>query len=284
MRSLARFISAMIISALIAAPATVSACTLWAAAGEAVPGGGTIIAKNRDWRPDNQTGLRVISQGGYRFVSLYSTGNDSPGTKAGINEKGLVIVSASAPSYLDLPELRKGRTPIRTVLSRYASVAEAIAALEAGKWTCGPEFLVLADGREIAAVEFGLDGAAAVGGRTGAGTVYHTNHYLAPGFIALNQGKLNSSLRRYERIKELMEAKDTHDVADFRTYSADGVLWRAGTSPAATRTLSSWIIRQAPDGTAVLYLKLANPGKPVAEYEFSVADLFAGTVDLTKVE
>jgi hypothetical protein len=34
----------------------------------------------------------------------------------------------------------------------------------------------------------------------------------------------------------------------------------------------------------VLYLRLANPGKAPAEYEFTVAALFAGRVDLTKVE
>lgn len=285
MRILTRFLSASIIFAFMASPATAFACTLWAAAGDSVPGGGTLISKNRDWRPDHQQELRLITpKSGYRLISLYAVGNEHQGTKAGINEKGFVYVSASPPSYLEVPENYKGRTPMRTVLSRYASVAEAIAALEAGKWTSGPQFIILADGKEIASIEFGLGGAFEVVSRTRTGVAYHTNHYLAPKFAALNQGKLGTSPRRYDRIGELMAAKGSHDAADFRQYSADPVLWRTGATPTATRTLASWIIRQAPDGTAVLYLRLANPGKAAAEYEFAISDLFAGKVDLARVE
>jgi len=174
---------------------------------------------------------------------------------------------------------------LNKVLSRYAGVAEALAALEAGKWKMGPGFAVLADGREIASVEFGLDGAYVIAGRTTSGVVYHTNHYLEPGFAALNKDKASrSSLKRYARIGELLAARGSHAADDFRRYGADAVLWRTGTRPTTTRTRASWIIRQAPDGTAVLYLRLANPGKAPAEYEFTVAALFAGRVDLTKVE
>lgn len=284
MRILKRLLCAMIIFAFIAAPGLVSACTLWAAAGDSVSGGGTLLGKTYDWWPDHQLQLRVLDRGGYRIVSLYAVGNDHPGTRAGVNEKGFIIVRASPPSYLEVPENYKGVTNVNTVLSRYAGVAEALAALEAGKWTMGPGFSVLADGKEVAAVEFGLDGAYAITSRTRSGTVHHTNHYLSPGLAALNKGVTRSSLQRYDRIGELLAAKGTHDYADFRQYSADQTLWRTGTTPKAVRTLAAWVVRQAPDGTAVLYLKLANPGKPVAEYEFAVSDLFAGKVDLAKVE
>ena len=56
------------------------------------------------------------------------------------------------------------------------------------------------------------------------------------------------------------------------------------TSPTSTRTLSSWIIRQTPDGSGVLYLRMANPGHPVKEYSFALKDLFGGKVDLSLVQ
>lgn len=243
MRILRRLLSTLIICAFVTAPATALACTLWAAAGDSVGGGGTLLGKTYDWVPDHQLQLRVLARGGYRVVSLYAVGNEHPGTRAGINEKGFVIVRASPPSYLEVPENYKGVTNVNKVLSRYAGVAEALAALEAGKWKMGPGFAVLADGKEIASVEVGLNGAYVIAGRTSSGVVYHTNHYLVPGFAAFYQGGSNSSRKRYGRIKELMAAKGSHAADDFRQYGADAVLWRTGTKPTTTRTLASWIIR-----------------------------------------
>lgn len=262
----------------------VEACTLWASAGDSVVGGGTIISKNRDWLPDHQQQLRLFTQNGYRYLTLYADGNKFPGNKAGINEKGFAVVSASPPSYLDKPENFAGKTGMRTLLSRYDSVASAIDALEAGKWVCGPEFLVLSDRKEIVCIEFGINGSYDVISRTSSGSVYHTNHYLSQSFIALNQGALANSQSRYNKIKGLLEKKEKYDVKDFQQYSADSVLWRLGATPTSTRTMSSWIIRQSPEGEAVLYLKMSNPGKTVKDYEFPLDDLFAGKVDLSQIE
>lgn len=38
----------------------VEACTLYGAAGGNVEGGGTILAKNRDWKPDHTQLLRIV--------------------------------------------------------------------------------------------------------------------------------------------------------------------------------------------------------------------------------
>ena len=68
------------------------ACTLWAASGDAVEGGGTLIIKNRDWPADHKSQLILLDpQDGFSFLALYSTGGGSVGIKAGINEKGLVV-------------------------------------------------------------------------------------------------------------------------------------------------------------------------------------------------
>ena len=73
------------------------ACTLWGATGRAVEGGGTLIAKNRDWTPDHRQELTVMQEAGkYGFLALKAVGGAEPGIKAGVNERGLVIVSATA--------------------------------------------------------------------------------------------------------------------------------------------------------------------------------------------
>jgi hypothetical protein len=75
-------------------------CTLWAAVGEATRGGGSLVVKNRDWRPDHRQEIkRVTPKQGFRYFGLFATGNDEPGLKAGVNEKGLVVVSATAPYW-----------------------------------------------------------------------------------------------------------------------------------------------------------------------------------------
>ena len=284
MKKIIRFLCAATIVAFFSLPFLAEACTLWAGAGESIVGGGTIISKNRDWLPDHQQQLRLIVQGGYRFISLYAVGNDASGTKAGVNEKGLVVVSASPPSYLEKPENYTGKTSVRNLLTRYDSVEAAINALEREKWVCGPEYLVLSDGKEIACIEFGLNGSYDIISRVSSGTVFHTNHYLSQNLVSLNQGKYSNSQSRYNRIKGFLESKDRFNVEDFQQYSVDPVLWREGTTPFSTRTLSSWIIRQLPSGVGTLYLKMANPGKPIKEYQFALRDLFDGKVELSHIE
>lgn len=274
----------VVVFVLVYLPYSAEACTLWAGAGDSIVGGGTMISKNRDWLPDNQQQIRLIADGGYRFISLYSIGNEVSGTKAGINEKGFSVVSASPPRYLEKPENYKGMTSLRALLSRYDSVQSALNALRAGKWTCGPEYLVMSDGKEIACIEFGLNGEYAIVSQTNSGVVYHTNHYVAMSLESLNSNKFSNSLARYNKIKDLLEAKEKFAVDDFRQFSTDSMLWRVGATPTSTRTLSSWIIRQLPDGTGSLYLKMANPGKPTREYEFTLKDLFDGKVDLAHIE
>ena len=284
MKRLLYFLCVVVAFVLVYLPYSVEACTLWAGAGDSIIGGGTMISKNRDWLPDNQQQIRLVSDGGYRFISLYAIGNQAAGTKAGINEKGFSVASASPPSYLEKPENYKGKTSLRALLSRYDSVQSALNALRAGKWTCGPEYLVMSDGKEIACIEVGLNGVYAIVSQTNSGVVYHTNHYVAMSLESLNSSKFSNSLARYNKIKDLLASKEKFSVDDFRQFSTDAILWREGTTPTSTRTLSSWIIRQPPNGTGILYLKMANPGKAIQEYEFTLKDLFDGKVDLSNIE
>ncbi|WP_291331590.1 C45 family peptidase [Desulfovibrio sp.] len=269
---------------LLAAPVRADACTLWAAAGPQVAGGGTIIVKNRDWRPDNQQKIRLATKGKYRFIYLEAEGNSFSGAKQGINEKGLAIVLASAPREVERAGKNAGMTKLRILLASYASVQEALAALKAGAWVTNPQFMVLADAKEIACVEFGPGGQYAVVAQQGSGVVFHTNHYVSPQLEPLNPHKLSTSLDRYNKISSLLQAGAPFDVQKFQAFSTDPTLWRAGATPSTTRTLSSWIIRQMPDGSGTLYLRMANPDHPVKEYRFALKDLFEGKVDLSLVQ
>lgn len=73
-------------------------CTLWGSIGSVNQTRDvTFIVKNRDWRPNQTQTLKIVkSAKGYPYLGLYALGDDEPGLKAGINKKGLVIISASA--------------------------------------------------------------------------------------------------------------------------------------------------------------------------------------------
>ena len=72
------------------------ACIFWGAAGSAVDGGGVLITKNRNWAPDHRQQLNIVRpKEGYASVVLVAAGGAELGTKVGVNEKGLVIVTAT---------------------------------------------------------------------------------------------------------------------------------------------------------------------------------------------
>ena len=77
-------------------PIQVLACTLWGAAGDDAAGG-TLMAKNRDWKPDHRQLLKAVRpQAGHAYFGLYAEGNDAQGLKAGVNDQGLSVIVASA--------------------------------------------------------------------------------------------------------------------------------------------------------------------------------------------
>ena len=261
-----------------------SACTLWAAAGERVVGGGTLIAKNRDWVPDHQQFIRLnIPTEGYRYIELNTVGNKTPGTKAGINEHGLVVVNASPPGIYDKPENYFGRQGTAWVLRHYRNVGEVLAGLNAGKWAGGPMYLIVADLHEVAVIEFGLNGRNR-NESTASGVLYHTNHYMNPDFQYLNPYRSGNSYDRSEHIKAKMARKKSFSIQDFINESIHPTIWRPGASVQSARTLSTWIVSQSPNDEARLYLRMGNPGNPAKEYDFLVKDLFDGKIDLSIVK
>ncbi|MGE5256788.1 MAG: carcinine hydrolase/isopenicillin-N N-acyltransferase family protein [Hyphomicrobiales bacterium] len=244
------------------------ACTLWGATGASVEGGGTLIAKNRDWAPDQHQELALLKPAdGYRSLALKALGGEEPGVKAGVNEKGLVIVSATADQVpsTDRKKVQQQKGLLSHLLATCASVDDILRNLELMR---RPVFYLAGDRREIAVIEIGPEGKRAVM-RRNSGTLVHTNHYceLATSVSGRNPGV--SSSRRYARMAELLEnRKQPFTLEDFirfsedQTAGPDNSIWRTGSKPGSRRTLATWVVSVPVSGSPQLYLKTADPGEP----------------------
>lgn len=247
-------------------PVPALACTLWGAAGDDV-GGGTLISKNRDWAPDHrQVFKRVIPQQGFVYAGLFAEGNNEPGIKAGVNEKGLTIVSASSNVPKKLRDAQTGTHGVmRKILSEYASVAQVMANAPALFGTARPNYYLISDRQALLMVEVGLEGRFTLK-ESRQGVVAHTNHYLDPALPEFIDFKAkSSSASRLSRIDNLLiQASRPLDISAFQAMSRDQhagpdhSLWRTGNK---TRTLASWIIRTPASGAPSLSLIVANPGE-----------------------
>jgi hypothetical protein len=260
-------------------PIPAGACTLFAAAGEAVQGGGTLIAKNRDWRPDHLRILKLVTpKAGYRYFGLFAEGNDEPGLKAGINERGLVVVSATS----SIPaKARRAMPTTKGILTRLLTASATVdEALRHGEWFLGPRYLLMADRTTVASIEIAPEGRYRVMA-TDRSVVYHTNHYVTPDLAGYNPKKVSpSSLERYRRVEELLRQERRFDLERFirisedRSGGPDNSLWREGAKPTSTRTLAAWIVRLPETGDPQIYVKIANPNQTPAVHRMSFGDAF----------
>ncbi len=264
------FLSALALASLLLAgvPAPAHACTLFAAAGTAVEGGGTLIAKNRDWLPDHRQQLIVLApEGGHRAVALEAVGGAESGVKAGVNERGLAIVSATAGQVSNAERSRVPQTKqlMRRLLTGCADVGEVLARIDLFR---RPAFYLVADRREIAMIEVAPDGRHAVSRRQN-DVLAHTNHYCALEAPPPGRNPGRSSLARYARIETLLrDAQRPFTLEDFVRFSddrsdgPDNSIWRTGRAQENRRTLAAWIISIPPAGSPRLYVKTADPGEP----------------------
>lgn len=243
-----------------------NACTLWAATGSRVEGGGTLIAKNRDWVPDHIQELRLIEpKDGFRYYGIFAQGGNAPGLKGGINERGLVVITASASSIPRQQRLSEAHT--KGLLSLLLKTCDSVdAALAKNNLFVGAEYIMLADRTKTAVIEMAPGGHYAVH-EVNDGIVWHTNHYIEPALQSYNMSIGESSVTRYDRIEELLNSRATpYSLSDFITFSGDrkdgpdNSIWRSGSTPKKTRTLSSCIVYLPSEGSPVLRVKLANPG------------------------
>ena len=242
----------------VSAPA--QACTLFGAQGsQYVAGGGTLLVKNRDWHPQEQRVLLRTDRGRYRFYGLYGGPKGKRRLCGGVNERGLAVVSAAASS---IPRAKRLALPhqgrMSQLLANCASVDEALRACQG---MTGLRFLMLADATELVVMEVGRDGQQRVK-RVQQGTLAHTNHYLEPDFVSLNENYWPSSHQRYDRITALLaEGSKPFSLEDMirfsqdQTAGPDNSLWRTGSKVKGTQTLATLAFHLRAGQAPEIYIK-----------------------------
>lgn len=259
---------------------SLNACTLWGAAGAAVSGGGTLICKNRDWTPNQRQVLEMITpESGYRYFALRVVHPKGNKTRAAINEKGLVVTSASVGSIpaSQRRQLEGNHRLSERIMETCASVDDV---LQHADWFKGPTFLMVSDRQSLAIIEIGPGGVFSVR-KTDHGVLFHTNHYLDPKMQPFNERIGESSAVRLQRIQTLLaQKKEGYTLEDFRSMSKDSVagpdnsIWRTGSSPTKPRTLATWIVDEPIHGGIRLFIRIANPGEKEREYRMDFTSLF----------
>jgi hypothetical protein len=275
--------------AVLSLPVLSDACTLWAAAGPLVEGGGTLIAKNRDWAPQGHQVMTLTAPGSdLRYLGLYVVGTNEPGLKCGINERGLVVVNATVGTISKerLKAAPRSTGGMATLLRSCATVDEA---LHMAAGFQGARFILLADRTKVAVLEAALDGRTFLRA-TDCGTVAQTNHFSLDGAAALNELPVGtSSLVRYNRICELLRTTPApFNMQTFVAMSRDqhdgpsNSIFRTGPKPTSTRTLATWICRIPPSGSPTVHVRLLSLGEPEYESEFLADDVFSGKLPFTQ--
>ncbi len=173
------------------------ACTLYGAIGAAVEGGGVLVGKNRDLaQEEEQVIVREAPRSGPAFVGIAS--RKSGRITAGVNDKGLVIVNASAGSVED--RTRK-HIRLEKIFSQAGSLEGALRLFRQGGMK-SPIHYLLADPRHLALLEVFSPERHEIEVVTD-GVLTHTNHYLLPSMGSFN-GKIGAtSPLRLERIRRL---------------------------------------------------------------------------------
>jgi len=266
---------------IIQASVSLDACTLWGAAGTNASGG-TIVIKNRDWKPDHRQVLKMKRPNkGYAYFGICTVyeGTSTEGLAAGVNEKGLTAFTAAAsaiPSSMwkDAPVKRSFTTGL---LTDYASCDEILAKKDAIFSALRPAFIMIADRKKILMVEVGLKGKYAVK-TVENDVVVHANHFHDESLAEFNIKVSESSLKRFERITHLMKTTPrpftTESFAVMSKDQNDGPdnsLWRTGK---IARTLASWIVESPARGAQKLRVVIVNPGQEEQTHTFVLDDKF----------
>ena len=270
-RRLSRSVLTIILGCALAAGIAESpkACTLWSASGQAA-GGGTLLAKNRDYSPDSY-GRLVLTRpdNGMAYLGYLAQVKGRERLVAGVNEAGLAVVSASASS---IPKAeRLAPSAVKALLARILTQATSVdEVLSRQDWFAGhsPVMYMLADGRKAAWVEVGADGRMAWR-EADKDTLAHTNHFLSPDLAGQNVKAGQSSHTRLDRITALLAGQKTFTLEDFERFSSDrnagpdNSIFRAGSTPHSTRTMARFMVRDLPgQPPEALVAGFEDPARP----------------------
>jgi len=253
--------------------------TLWAAAGSPVEGGGVLVAKNHDDRL-LPTELRLVApRKGFTYLGLFSMGSPTlHGPLAGVNEKGLAVVTAVPETLPPGPGPNPSMERIAdSLLTSYESVDRIIAdqrILKQGP----PAFYLIADNTRIALVETAPHGGISVISLTD-GILAHTNHYTDERFLALNRQAAKGSEPRLERITRLLKSSTVPFTQDAftalshdRGAGRDDDILRVRQSPDThqVRTLATWVLFIPAAKPAELHVGIFGPDGGETEYDFKL--------------
>ena len=241
------------------------ACTLWAAIGRSTGHQATLIAKNRDWSPDQYQELRFMAPaGGFKFLVLHPRGAVKPRDIAGVNEKGLVLVTAAASCIprRERPESYYLEGFLNGLLASCATVDEVI---KKQGILSSPAFYLVADPAKIALIEVGLNGKRSIKVMDNE-VLAHTNHYLDKNLADSNRKFNRGSYLRLFRIRYLLKSQGRPlTLEDFIRFSQDRYdgpdhsILRKGSSPRQVHTLSTWIVSLPMGDSPRLYVRLRDP-------------------------
>ena len=261
------------------------ACTIWAATGEQVKDKGSIVAKNRDNLSSLYTALRFVSpEKGFSFFGIFDIEADGYVT-AGINEKGLVVVNASANSVPRKKRHVATEDLTERLLTSFDSV-NAVLSVKEFFQNSHPAIYIIGDASKIASVEVAPGGKTSVAIKEN-GILAFTNHYTDTDLLGANERSSRSSFARLKRINYLIGRHTSpFTLDDFIAFSNDrnggseGALWTARTLTGKIRTLASWIVYLPANGFPELYVKLANPDEPENTQRITLDSAFWGTKNL----
>jgi isopenicillin-N N-acyltransferase-like protein len=273
------FVFFFFVAVALAVPGGAHACTVWAAAGDKTASSGTLLAKNRDRTPQRSE-LRVFTPTtGFRYFGLFQVKGHRDFPVAGINEKGLALVSTTASSIPRQYRTLGGKNLNEKILTGFRSV-DAVLENKEVFYKSLPVFYIIADNSKTASIEVAPNGEFSIKVEDN-GVLYHTNHFTDPKLLWANEKLGKSSLTRFDRIRNLLA---THGPAfsleDFILFSEDqhdgpdDSIWRTGSEPGKERTLATWIVSIPKDSPATVYVKLANPDQPVKKQTFTLDQTF----------
>ncbi len=203
-------------------------CTLMGAAGYSAAGGGAMVLKNRD---RNTRFIQSFSfekpESGYAFFGIKNISRSPEDRYAytmGINEKGLICVSSSAPRKINF-DFKDGKFVVLhpgAILKNIATVDEFIEKILRGKKLRGSMNYIVADAKKLCLVEV-VDRDHYDYRIVFNGAVCQTNHYYFDSMKKYqNLPVPGSTLQRLARAMKLAAGgARTFNIADFMTFSMD---------------------------------------------------------------
>lgn len=253
------------------------ACSLWAATGDGLTDGSTLVGHTWDVSPGTEGELRlVIPQKGFRYLAVFPTKTKGDRhTTAGINEHGLTAVKATPDTAAPTGQLIGKADLIERILTSFATVDSVLTSrrlLAQSK----PLFLVIADRSKIALVQIGSGGILA-SQATSKGLLCHTNHYTHQSLLKENKRYARESVARLNRLQHLLSHSPTPLTADHflaiasdRANGPDTSIWLTGSGLNKKVTLASWVVSLPPKAPPELYFRLLNPRCPEVSYEIKL--------------